>query len=216
MDGHLLVVIADTATHRGDALSLQARKEHLLTDTIGLQALTVDIKTDLLFLLSEEFHICYRGDTTQAVAQIITVLFQLAVAALVTLDGDEQCRGVAKVIVHHDGQHPTGQLRLEAIQTVFDLRPHLVLVVHVIVQFHHHDTHAVLRLRGRLLAIHLTKGKQIALQRTSHLLFHLFRCSARIDRHHYTLSDGGMWEFVLRHDIHTVDAHHKQDANDEQ
>ena len=174
VDGYLLVIVADTATHRSDTLSLQARKEHLLTNTIGLQALTVYIKTDLLFLLAEEFHVCYRWDTTQAVAQIITVLFQLAVAALVTLNGDEQCRGVAEVIVHDDGQHPTGQLRFEAIQTMLDLRPHLVFVVHIIVQFHHHDTHAVLRLRGRLITIYLTKGKKIALQRTGHLLFHLF------------------------------------------
>ena len=163
MDGYLLVIIADTATHRGDALSLQTRKEHLLTNTIALQTLAVYIKTDLLFLLSEDFHIRYRRDATQAIAQIITVLFQFAVAALVALNGDEQSRGIAKIIVHHDGQHPTGQLRLKAIQPVLNLRPHLVLVVHIIVQFHHHDTHAVLRLRGGLFAIHLTKGKKIAL-----------------------------------------------------
>ena len=135
---------------------------------------------------------------------------------MVALDGNEQGRGIAEIIVHHDGQHTTGQLGLKAVQSVLDLTPHLILVVHIIVQFHHHDTHAVLRLRGGLLTVHLPISKEVALQRTSHLLLHLLAGGTRIDRHHHALTDGGMGEFVLRHDVHTVDAQHKQDANDEQ
>ena len=44
MDGYLLVVVADTATHRCDALALQTTEEHLLSDAVGLQALTVYIQ----------------------------------------------------------------------------------------------------------------------------------------------------------------------------
>ena len=43
MNRCLLVDITDTATHRGDTLSLQFAEEQLLTDAIGLQPLTVNI-----------------------------------------------------------------------------------------------------------------------------------------------------------------------------
>ena len=41
---HLLVIVAETAAHGGDALWLQTAKEHLLTDAVGLQALAVHIE----------------------------------------------------------------------------------------------------------------------------------------------------------------------------
>ena len=41
MDGYLLVVVADAATHRGDTLGLQTSEEQLLPDAVGLQPLTV-------------------------------------------------------------------------------------------------------------------------------------------------------------------------------
>ena len=62
VDGNLLIVVADAAAHRGDALSLKSREEHLLTDAVGLQALAVDVEADLLFLLSKHLHIGHRGD----------------------------------------------------------------------------------------------------------------------------------------------------------
>ena len=89
MDGNLLVIVADAAAHRGDALGLEAREEHLLSDAVGLQALTVDIEADLLLLLTEQFDVGHRGNTTQSIGEVVTVLFELTVAALVTLDSDE-------------------------------------------------------------------------------------------------------------------------------
>ena len=105
MDGHLLVFVADAAAHGGDALSLEARKKHLLTDAVCLQALTVYIERYLLFLLAKHLDVGNRRDVPQAVGEPIAVVFQLAVAALSALDGDEQGRGVAEVIVYHNGQH---------------------------------------------------------------------------------------------------------------
>ena len=99
---------------------------------------------------------------------------------------------------------------------MFNLGPYLVLVVHIVVQLHHHNAHTVLRLRDGLLTIHLTIGEEETFQRTSYLLLHLLAGGTRIHSHYHTLTDGGMGEFVLRHDVHAVDAHHKQDAHNEQ
>ena len=44
VDRYLLIVVIDAAAHRGDALGLQTRKEHLLPHPISLQPLTVDIE----------------------------------------------------------------------------------------------------------------------------------------------------------------------------
>ena len=59
MNGHLLVFIADAAGYRCDALSLKTGEEHLLSNTVGLQSLTVDIERDLFLLLTKQLHICY-------------------------------------------------------------------------------------------------------------------------------------------------------------
>ena len=216
VDGHLLVVVADAAAHGGDALCLQATEEHLLTDAVGLQALTVYVERNLLFLFTEHFYICHRGDATQTVGEVVAVLLQFTIAALAALNGYQQGRRVAEVVVDHDGQYACRQLRLETVQAVLDLRPYLVLVVHVVVEFHHGDTHTVLRRGGGLGPLHLTVGKEVALQGARHLLLHLLTGGTGIDGHHHALPDGGMGELVLWHDIHAVDAHHEQDADDEQ
>ena len=187
-----------------------------MTNAVGLQALAINVERYLLLLFAKQLDIRYRRDTTQTIGEVVAILFQLAIATLVALDGNEQRRGVTEVVVHHDGQHATGQLRLKAVQPVLDFRPHLVLVVHVVVQFHHHDTHAVLRLRGGFCAIHLAIGKEVTLQWTSHLLLHLLAGGTRIHRHYHSLTDSCMREFVLWHDVHAVDTHHKQYAYDEQ
>ena len=99
---------------------------------------------------------------------------------------------------------------------MLDLAPHLIFVIHVIVQFHHHDAHAVLTLCGGFHTVHLTKSKQIALQWSSHLLFYLLAGGTRVDGYYHTLSDGSMRKLILWHDVHAVDTHHKQDAYDKQ
>ena len=210
MDGYLLVVVADAATHCCDALCLESGEEHLLTYAVGLQALAVDVERYLLLLLTEEFHVGYRGDAAQSVTQVVAILFQFAVAALVALDGNEQSRGVAEVVVNYDSQHSRWQLRLESVQTMFDFTPYLILVVNIVIQLYHHNAHAVLRCGGGLFAVHLTVCKQIALQRASHLLLHLFAGSSRIYGYYHTLTDGGMREFIFRHHVHAVDTQNKQ------
>ena len=93
---------------------------------------------------------------------------------------------------------------------MFYFAPYLIFVVHIVVELHHHNAHAVLRCGGGLFAVHLAVGKQISLQRTSHLLFNLLAGSSWIDGYHHSLTDSGMRELVLRHHVHAVDAHHKQ------
>ena len=44
MYGYLLVIITDAATHSRDTLGLQTSEEQLLTDAVGLQALTVYVE----------------------------------------------------------------------------------------------------------------------------------------------------------------------------
>ena len=99
---------------------------------------------------------------------------------------------------------------------MLDFAPHLVFIVHIIVQFHHHDTHAVLRGGGGLHTIHFAIRKEVALQGASHLLLYFLTGGTRIYSHHHTLTDGGVRKLILRHDIHAIDAHHKQNAYDEQ
>ena len=110
MDGNLLVFVADAATHGSDALGLKTREEHLLTDAVGLQTLSVDVETDLLLLFAKEFYVGNRWDAAQTVTEVIAVLFQFSVTALRALDGDKQGRCVAKLIVGDDSQHALGQL----------------------------------------------------------------------------------------------------------
>ena len=90
VDGHLLVVVTDAATHGSDALSLKTAEEHLLTDAVGLQALSVYVERNLLFLLAEHFYICHRRDAAQAVGEVVAVFLQLTVTALATLNGNQQ------------------------------------------------------------------------------------------------------------------------------
>ena len=170
MDGHLLVVVADAATHGGEPLSLQTAEEHLLSDAIGLKALAVYVERDLLFLFAVGAHVSHRGNTAQTVAELVGIRLQLTVAALRTLYGNQQGRGVAEVIVGYQGNNATGQRRLKQVQSVLDLTPHLVLVVYFVVQAYHHDTHAVLRGRGGLGTVHLTVCEEVSLQGFCHLL----------------------------------------------
>ena len=69
---------------------------------------------------------------------------------------------------------------------------------------------------GGLDAVHLLKGEQVALQGARHLLLHLLGGSARIDRHHHTLTNGECRELILGHVVHAEDAKHKENADEQQ
>ena len=62
MNGCLLAVGIDAATHGGQTLCLQLCKEHLLSNAVGLQALTVYVERDLFFLFTKHLHAGHRGD----------------------------------------------------------------------------------------------------------------------------------------------------------
>ncbi len=101
VDGHLLIVVADAAAHGGEPLRLQMAEQRLLPDAVGLHALPVDIESYLLLAVTIDPDIGHRGNATQTVAQMVGVVLQFTIAALRTLDGYEQCRGVAEVVVGH-------------------------------------------------------------------------------------------------------------------
>ena len=216
VDGRLLGGVADAAAHGGQTLLLQLGEEHLLADAIGLQTLAVDVEAQLLLLLAVDAHVGHRRHAAQTVAQAVGVVLQLAIAALRTLDGDEQGAGVAEVVVGHEGQHALRQLLLEEGEAVLHLAPHLVLVVDVVVQPDHDHAHAVLGRRRGLLAVDFLIGEQIALQRTGHLLLHFLCRGSGIDGHYHALADGEGGEFVLGHDIHAIDAHQEQQHGEQQ
>ena len=99
---------------------------------------------------------------------------------------------------------------------MLDLAPHLVFVVHIVVQVNQHHAQPVLRRGGGLRTPHLTIGEKETLQGTRYLLFYLLGRSTWIDGNDHTLTDGGLRKFVLRHVVHAEDTQDKQDAYDEQ
>ena len=67
VDGYLLVIIVDAATHGGETLRLQTAEEQLLSDAVGLHPLTVYVERDLLLLFTEQLHVRHGGDAAQTV-----------------------------------------------------------------------------------------------------------------------------------------------------
>ena len=99
---------------------------------------------------------------------------------------------------------------------MLDLAPHLIFIIHLVVQSYHHDTHPVLGCGGSLGTIDLSIGEQVTLKGSGHLLFHLFACCSGIYCDHHTLTDGEGGELILRHHIHTIDTQHEQDTYDKE
>ena len=80
---------------------------------------------------------------------------------------------------------------------MLELRPELVLVRQLIVQFHLNDAQTVLRIRYGLFLLYLFISKDVFLQRFRHLFLHLLRGHTRIDGNDDTLTDGKVGELVL-------------------
>ena len=211
----LLVSIADAATHHRNALRLQPAEQHLLSNAVGLQSLTVHIEGDLLFLLAIKAYIGHRWYAAQLVAQLVGVTLQLPIAALRALDGDEQCRGITEIIVGYKCQHTTWQTLLEKCQSVFDFTPHLIFIVHLVVQPDHHQAHTVLGGCRSFLTVYLSVSEQITLQRPCHLFLHFLGSSARIDSNDNPLANGKRRELVFWHDVHAIDAQRKKNDDNQ-
>ena len=216
VDECLLVVAHEAACQRGEPLRLQGCHKRLLTDAERLQALAVDVEAHLLLMVTVEAHVGHRWNLAQSVGETVAIVLQLAVAALLALNGDEQGRGIAEVVVGYQCQHTRGQALLVECQAMLDFRPHLVLVVHLVVEVDEHHRHAILRCRRSLRAVHLAIGEEIAFQRARHLLFHLLTRGTRIDGHHHALTDGERRELVLWHHPHAVDADAEEDGNEQE
>ena len=151
MDGHILLCATDAACHRGHASRLQSLHHSHTSDAVGCQSLLVHIDGDLFLQVAIQHHIAHRRDAAQTVGQVIAVLLQFPRAPVFALDGDEQGRGTAKVVVHSQSQHTAWQtLTLEGVESMLDFRPHLILVVHTVLQFHLAHTHPIAARRGGL------------------------------------------------------------------
>ena len=216
VDERLLMVAHEATRHRGESLRLQRCHECMLADAVGFQSLAVDVEAQLLLVVAIQAHVGHGGNLAQSVAESVAVVLQFAVGALLAFDGDEQGRGVAEVVVGHECQHARRQALLVEGQAVLDFRPHLVFVVHFVVQVDEHHRHAVLRGRRGLRAVHLAISEEVALQRARHLFFHLLARRTGIDGHHHALSDGEWRKLVLRHDPHAIDADAEEDGNEQE
>ena len=206
MEGDVALVGADAPAHGGKSLSREGLCDGGLSDAVGCQTLAVDVERQLFLLVSYLLHVADAFNPSQAVGKFVAVLLQFAVGTLAAFYRYQAGAGVAEVIVRDEGYYALRQLLLEVVQTVFDLRPYLVLVVHVFAQIDHHHAHAVHACGGGLFAAYLLEGKEVAFERACYLGFYFFACGTGIDGNDHPLSDDVGWEFVLRHHIHTVKA----------
>ena len=177
-----------------------------LSDAVGCQALTVDVESELLLLVSYLLHVADAFYPSQTVGKFVAVLLKFAVGTLAAFYGHQSGAGVAEVVVRDDGHHALRQLLLEVVQSVLDFRPYLVLVVHVFAQIYHHHAHAVHGGGGGLFTAYLLEGKEVTFERTRHLGLYLFACSTGVDGNDHTLTDDVGWKFILRHHVHAVKA----------
>lgn len=150
------------------------------------------------------------------VAQVVQVLLELAVAALVGFERDEQGRGVAEVVIGHQGHDPRRELRLERGQAVFDLRPYLVLVANVVLQFDQDVAHAVHRGRSGLGPLDLLVGHQELLEGTGQLLLDLLARRPGIDPHDDTLTDRELGKLLLGNMDQSEDSEQEQAPDDQE
>ena len=132
MDECLLVVVGELSGHRGQALRLQGGHQRLLSDAECFEPLPIHIEAHLLLVLTILPHIRHRRNLAQAVGEAVAIVLQLAIAALLALYGNEQGRSVSEIVVGNQRQHTAWQTLLVEGQTVLDLAPHLVLVVHFV------------------------------------------------------------------------------------
>ena len=91
---------------------------------------------------------------------------------------------------------------------MFELAPEGIAVLHVIVEFHEHNQHAVFALCISLLLVHLLVSEDKILQRFSHPFFHFIGCGTWINSHAGTLTNSELWHFLLWHD---TDAQYAQE-----
>ena len=130
MDGQDAAAVVDAPSGGDKTLGEEFGHQRLAADAVGGQFLLVNIDVNLLALLPVYLDVPHCLDGTQVVAQRIHVVVQLLVGLVLGLDGDQQGRGVAEIIVDHHRQHAGWQLHLEILKPVADFGPDLSLVVH--------------------------------------------------------------------------------------
>ena len=113
------------------------------------------------------------------------------------------------------GDYSCRQRGLERLQTVLELAPECVAVLHVVVEFEKDYQHAVLALRVGLLLVHLLVSEDEVLQRFRHTLFHLCRCGSGIDSHACSLAHRELRHLLLRHDGESGHAQYYEHAYEE-
>ena len=204
VEGDVTLVGTDASAHGGESLCGEGLCDGGLSDAVGCQALTVDVESELLLLVSYLLHVADAFYPSQTVGKFVAVLLKFAVGTLAAFYGHQSGAGVAEVVVRDNGHHALRQLLLEVVQSVLDFRPYLVLVVHVFAQVYHHHAHAVHGGGGGLFTAYLLEGKEVTFERTRHLGLYLFACGTGVDGNDHTLTDDVGWKFILRHHVHAV------------
>ena len=202
MDRTAIEPVAHIAPRTREAFTCQFLRHSNIRDAILRQARGIEVDVDLRVLLSCETHLSYRGYHAERILHDHHIAPQLTVGLVLTLQRDKLRRNVAEVVLHAHGKHAywkTGTL--EGLHTMFELRPELILVLDVLIEFHNDDGHTVARIAHGLLLQHLFIREDVTLQGLRHLLLHFLRGCSRIDRSHDTLAHGVIGELILI-DIH--------------
>ena len=187
------------ASGSGEALLHEFEHERLVAQSVVAQALVVKIYGYLFFLHAAYCHASYALDAAQAVLQTVHIVLKFAVSLVLALHRYEQGGGVSEVVHHLDGEHVARQLRLEVGHAVLELAPELVLVVHVVVEFHLYVGYSVAAFREGLGLLHLFVSEDVVLQWLCYLLGHLVRRHAGGYRHDYALAHGEVGKLVFPH-----------------
>ena len=213
IDGALILLVLQTATGAGKALAGQFLSDGEIADAVVRQLIGVEVDGNLRHLHTADTHLTHRRHHAQRVLDNLHILVELAVGLVLALERDELRRHIAEVILHPHGNDATRQTRLERLDAVFELRPELILILEILVEFDDDDTHAVARIGVRLLFQHLFIGEDIVLERLGHLLLHLFRRGAGEDGSHDALAHRVVGKLILIDHLQAEDAEDYEATN---
>ncbi len=131
--------------------------------------------------------------------QIFQHFFQFAVRLLFRRHGNQQGRSVAKIVASNQGKHPGWQLHFHFFQSMPQLRPKLVGIPHIVVQFHKNRHHALAGTGLGLFFVDFFVTENVVLNGCCQLFFHLKRSSARVNSHNNSFPDGKLRVFAAGH-----------------
>ena len=171
--GQVQIGLLQTSTNSSKALQGKIVQNLVRTDTVSCQLVLVKADAYLLVLQSVGAEVGDSIYTSQTVLQPVDIGIQFAIGLLLAFNRDEQGRCVGYVIHSLQGKHARRQGGFEGLQSMLELAPEGIPILHVVVEFEEYYQHSVLALGVGLLLIHLLVSEDEILQRLCHTLFHL-------------------------------------------